>query len=147
MRNVTKILKCVMRPFTILLSVRILGAWSIIFSVALAFSVQSSVAQQIVLPAGNPPVQDPHAKYHTGPLGKPCLTLQGYAKPETVNKNIYQHWISAANSCGQIIRVHVCYFETEECILMTVPPWDRKDSVLGIFPALKRFQYQAKEQF
>jgi hypothetical protein len=30
---------------------------------------------------------------------------------------------------------------------MDVPPWDRKDSVLGIYPALRDFKFDAKEQF
>jgi hypothetical protein len=30
---------------------------------------------------------------------------------------------------------------------MDVPPWGRRDSVLGIYPALKDFRYDAKEQF
>jgi hypothetical protein len=30
---------------------------------------------------------------------------------------------------------------------MSIPAWEKKESVLGIFPALKRFQFEAKEQF
>ena len=81
------------------------------------------------------------------PLGKPCLTIEGYAKPELANKNVYQHLIKAANTCGQNIKVRVCYYKTEDCITMDVPAFGRKDSVLGIYPALKDFRYDAKEQF
>lgn len=86
-------------------------------------------------------------KRHMGPLGKPCLTIVGYAKPELANKNIYQHLIKATNNCGQNIKVQVCYNKTENCVLMSVPPWETKTSILGIFPALKRFQFEAREQF
>jgi hypothetical protein len=147
MRNGIKTLKHTTHPFTILKPCRISGALPVILSVALAVSAENSIAQEIVLPPGNPPIPNARAKYHMGPLGKPCLTMHGYAKPELINKNLYQHWISAANNCGQTIKVQVCYYQTEDCTLMSVPPWERKDTILGIFPALKRFQFEAKEQF
>jgi hypothetical protein len=107
----------------------------------------NALAQDMEPPKGISPVQDDIAKRHMSPLGRPCLAIQGYAKPELVNKNIYQHWIKAANSCGQAIRIKVCYYKTEDCILMSAPPYEKKDAMLGIFPALKRFQFEAKEQF
>jgi hypothetical protein len=84
---------------------------------------------------------------HTGPTGKPCLALEASAKAQAINKDIYEHWIGATNSCGQHIKVKVCYYGSEDCIVMDVPPWGRQDSVLGIYPALKDFRYEAKEQF
>jgi hypothetical protein len=86
-------------------------------------------------------------RHHMGPTGKPCLTLDGSTKAQTINKDIYEHWVSAANSCGQHIKVRVCYYKTSDCITMDVPPWGRTASVLGIYPALKDFRYEAKEQF
>jgi len=93
------------------------------------------------------PVQNDLARRHWGPTGSPCLSIQGYAKPERVNKDIFQHLIRATNGCGQAIKVHICYYKTDHCIDMDVPAWEKKESVLGIFPALKRFQFEAKEQF
>jgi hypothetical protein len=93
------------------------------------------------------PTQGNLAKNHMGPLGKPCLTIEGYAKPELVNKNIYQHLIKTRNDCGQTIKVQVCYYKTEHCVLISVPPYEKKETALGIFPALKRFQFEAKEQY
>ena len=116
-------------------------------SFAFALLNANALAQDMELPKGIPPVQDNFAKRHMSSLGKPCLAIQGYAKPELVNKNLYQHWIKTANSCGQTIKVQVCYYQTEHCVLMSVPPYEKKDSMLGIFPALKRFQFEAKEQF
>jgi hypothetical protein len=107
----------------------------------------SVLAQDMELPRGIPPAQDGFAKHHVSPLGRPCLTIQGYARPELVNKNIYQHLIKTDNSCAQNIQVQVCYYKTEECILMSVPPYGKKDATLGIFPALKHFQFEVKEQF
>ena len=81
------------------------------------------------------------------PTGKPCLVLHGYAKPQTINPNIFEHRIAASNGCGQNIKVKVCYHGSDDCITIDVPPWDRKDSVLGIYPALRDFKFDAKEQF
>jgi hypothetical protein len=81
------------------------------------------------------------------PTGKPCLKLDGSAKAQIINKDIYEHWISAQNSCGQHIKVRVCYHGSEDCIVIDVPPWGRRDSVLGIYPALQDFRYDSKELF
>jgi hypothetical protein len=117
-------------------------------SFALALLGGSAFAQDTVLPRGGiPPMQDDLVKQHLASTGKPCLAIQGYAKPELVNKNIYQHLIRAANNCSQIIKVKVCYYKTEDCITMTLPAYASKSSILGIFPALTRFRFEAKEQF
>jgi hypothetical protein len=84
---------------------------------------------------------------HKGPTGQPCLAFTSSAKSQAVNKNIYEHWISATNSCGQNIKVQVCYYNTDDCIMMNIPPWERKDAVLGIYPNLRDFRYETKEQF
>jgi hypothetical protein len=107
----------------------------------------NALAQDMELPKGIPPVQDSFAKHHMSPLGRPCLEIQGYARPELVNKNIYQHLIKTDNSCGQTIQVQVCYYKSDRCILISVPAYEKKEAVLGIFPALKRFQFEAKEKF
>ncbi len=110
------------------------------------FSTQGD--RRAPLPGGIPPTQEGgFAKRHMSPLGKPCLTIEGYVKPELANKNIYQHLIKGTNACGQNIKVQVCYYKTQDCTLISVPPWESKTSILGIFPALKRFQFEAKEQF
>ena len=82
-----------------------------------------------------------------GPTGKPCLSLGASAKAQAVNKHIYEHRVGAVNSCGQHIKVQVCYYKSNDCITMDVPAWGRKDAVLGIYPALPSFRYEAKEQF
>jgi hypothetical protein len=87
------------------------------------------------------------SRHHMGPTGKPCLSLSSSAKAQAVNKHIYEHWVGAANSCGQHIKVQVCYYKSNDCITMDVPAWGRKDVVLGIYPALQSFRYEAKEQF
>ena len=96
---------------------------------------------------GFAPVQNDLTKRHWGPTGSPCLAIQGFSKAEAVNKDINQHWIKVTNSCGQAIKVRICYYKTDHCINMDVLAWEKKESMLGIFPALNRFQFEAKEQF
>jgi hypothetical protein len=86
-------------------------------------------------------------RHHMAPTGKPCLSLQGSARPQTLDPHIFEHWVGATNICGQTIKVQVCYFGSQDCIAMNVPPWGRQDSVLGIYPALQDFRFDAREQF
>jgi hypothetical protein len=78
--------------------------------------------------------------------GKPCIALRSYATAQLINKSIYEHWIKASNTCGQNIKVQVCYHKTTDCIVMNVPPWETKNAVLGIQPNLKDFQFDSKEK-
>jgi hypothetical protein len=89
---------------------------------------------------------DPSQVKRYSSTGKPCIALESFATAQLINKNIYEHWIKASNSCGQNIKVQVCYRKTTDCIIMTVPPWETKNAVLGIQPSLKEFQYDAKEK-
>lgn len=92
-------------------------------------------------------LDDPNERNrHVSLTGKPCIALESHATAQRLNKNIYEHWITASNSCGQNIRIQVCYHTTNNCIVMDVPPWETKNSVLGIYPNEKHFQYDAKEK-
>jgi hypothetical protein len=83
---------------------------------------------------------------HFNARGKPCIAMSSYSMPQFVNKKIFEHWIKASNSCGQHIKVQVCYHKTADCVVMTVPPWETKNAILGIQPDLKEFQFDAKEK-
>lgn len=83
---------------------------------------------------------------HFSSTGKPCIALDSGATAQRINKNIYEHWITATNKCGQNIKVQVCYLKTDDCIVINVPPWESTSSVLGIYPNVKEFQYDAKER-
>ena len=89
---------------------------------------------------------DPNQIRRYSSTGKPCIALESFATTQLINKNTYEHWIKASNSCGQNIKVQVCYHESDDCILMNVPPWESKNAVLGIYPNMKEFQYDAKEK-
>jgi hypothetical protein len=90
---------------------------------------------------------DPLAKRHRGPTGKPCISTVGDARSEIINPQIYQHIVIATNTCGKIIRLHVCYYKSEHCISVHVPAYSTREAVLGIMPAMRIFRFQYEEQF
>ncbi len=87
------------------------------------------------------------AKRHYRPTGEPCLTLSGYAKAQLVNKEMFDHWITVKNDCLQRIKVQVCYFGSQDCIMLDAPPYGENIGLLGVYPKLKDFRYDYKEQF
>jgi hypothetical protein len=87
------------------------------------------------------------SRRHMGATGTPCLSLRGHPKAQTINPNIIEHMVSIANSCGQLIKVQVCYQNTQQCIAVSVLPYQRTDAVLGIAPGLTGFRFDSKEQF
>ena len=102
------------------------------------------------LPTQPPPLngaQNTGTKVHLRPNGKPCLTVSGAATRQTINTHIFTHWINVANECSMPIKLRVCYYETEECTQINVPAYGRKESVLGIMPAMDQFRFEYREQF
>jgi hypothetical protein len=93
------------------------------------------------------PSADALNRRHMTPAGKNCLTISGSAKSQAINAHIYEHWVGVSNICGQNIKLQVCYHNSQDCIAMSVPPWGRKDAVLGIYPALQDFRFDSREQF
>jgi hypothetical protein len=84
---------------------------------------------------------------HTGPTGKLCLTVLGYAAEQVINPNIFTHIISVSNDCSQAIKIQVCYYQSHDCTTIDVPGYGRKEATLGIMPAMKDFRFEYKEQF
>lgn len=84
---------------------------------------------------------------HRGPLGKPCLTFVGMARPHIIDPKLFDHVMTVDNSCGQRLKVRVCYSQTDRCIDMDVPGYGRKEAILGIMPSEPVFRFDFKEQF
>jgi hypothetical protein len=122
---------------------RMLRSWQLRLAIIALFGELMLGRNVIAQPLGS---FNPN-RHHMNFSGQPCLKIQGYPEPQAINTNIYEHWIRAINSCGESIKVQVCYHDTNECIVMTVPPFGQTQSMLGIFPALKSFRFDAKEQF
>jgi hypothetical protein len=87
------------------------------------------------------------ARNHKGPTGKPCITVSGDSRSQTVNPQIYNHVVVAANSCSQNISMKVCYYHSDHCIAMTVPGYSQKEAMLGIMPSMNGFRFEFRERF
>lgn len=84
---------------------------------------------------------------HRGPLGKPCLEFEAASRSHVINPKVYDHVISIYNRCVQIIRVRVCYYNSDRCIDMEVHGLQRKDAVLSVVPNMQYFRYSYREKF
>lgn len=91
--------------------------------------------------------EDLGTKRHVGPTGKPCLTLTGKPEAERFNPKLFQHIIIALNDCSHRIKLQVCYYQSEHCLPMNVPPYGRDEAILGIMPSMPAFRFQFREQF
>jgi len=87
------------------------------------------------------------ARVHLGPNGKPCLTVVGEAAPEIYDATIFSHTVIAKNDCSTAVKANVCYYQSQKCTPLTVPPYGRSQAVLGIMPAQNQFRFEYREQF
>ena len=86
-------------------------------------------------------------KVHKGPTGKACITVIGDARPQAVNPQIYNHLVIATNTCGQNIKLKVCYYQSDHCVSVNVSPHSDKEAMLGIMPSMKTFRFEYRELF
>jgi hypothetical protein len=84
---------------------------------------------------------------HRDFTGRPCLDVAGYAEPHMIDRNLYDHIVTVLNHCPQRIDIAVCYYESEDCIPMSVPGNERKETVIGTMPAEKDFRFEFREKF
>jgi hypothetical protein len=87
------------------------------------------------------------SRQHLDFAGKPCLSTTGVSQPLASNPRILNHAVSLDNRCFETIKVKVCYYKTDECTDVQVPPRGRKEQIIGVFPAMQQFRYEVKEQF
>jgi hypothetical protein len=97
-----------------------------------------------------PALDDPEnarAKVHRDPYGKPCVDVFGLSRPQVVNTKMFDQTIIAENHCSSLIKLKVCYYGSQTCLPVEVPPYGRKETLLGFFPTMNEFRYQYAEQF
>lgn len=73
-------------------------------------------------------------------LGRPCLDVEAAARAHVVNPNMVDHLVSLKNNCPRLIKVKVCYFNSDRCNNIDIPPYKRADTVLGT-TQIKFFRY------
>jgi hypothetical protein len=91
--------------------------------------------------------RDTAAKVHLDPIGKPCLAVRGSSAAGKINPNVFNHMIDVTNACPQRIKMQVCYYQSQHCVAVDVPPYGRQQAVLGVMPAMKDFRFEYREQF
>jgi hypothetical protein len=79
--------------------------------------------------------------------GGPCLLVRGVGRHQAINKHVFDHVISATNSCAENIKLEVCYYGSQRCIPMSAPGYSRREAVLGVMPAIQDFRFEFKERF
>jgi hypothetical protein len=87
------------------------------------------------------------APRHKDFTGRLCLTVSGFARPQTADPNLYDDVIDVENDCPQQIALQVCYYQSEDCIPMDVPGNDRKEAILGILPSTAEFRFEFREKY
>jgi hypothetical protein len=151
---VSRLKQAAARGFQVSLAV---AAWSIMqasagYSQSMMFPSQEQGTPVLRGTRGLNPQQGGVATYplprrHMNAVGKPCLDVGGFSRAQTLNANIYDHLIRTENSCSQRIQIKACYYKSTKCIDIDVPPYGKKESILGIFPAMKDFRFEFTETF
>jgi hypothetical protein len=147
-------MKTLLHTFQALALAMLLGLSSLAAAQGLTPQFDSNSAPLVGGVGLPPPTQLPRfsgqstiAQIHTGPTGKACITIAGYAQQQLINKNIFDHMITASNDCSQPIKIQVCYYQSHNCTSINVPGYGRKEALLGIMPAMSGFRFEYKEQF
>jgi hypothetical protein len=84
---------------------------------------------------------------HRGPAGNPCLIVTGYARRHTIDHNLYDHIVSAVNSCAQRITIRACYYQSQDCVSIDIPGNETKEAILGTLPSARDFRFDFTEKF
>lgn len=84
---------------------------------------------------------------HRDFTGAPCLVVSGTDRPQVIDPALSNDVITVTNRCPQRIALRVCYYQSEDCILMDIPGEEREEAVLGTSPSTTGFQFEFREKF
>jgi len=74
-------------------------------------------------------------------IGRPCLDVDAASRAHTVNRDVVDHVVSVQNKCSRMIKVKVCYFQTDNCKEFQVQGYSRVDTILGTMNKSWVFRY------
>lgn len=74
-------------------------------------------------------------------LNRPCLDVEAAARAHVVNPDLIDHVVSVKNNCPRLIKVKVCYFNSQHCNPFDVAGYKRVDTVLGTMTRIRMFKY------
>jgi len=115
--------------------------WNWLFPVLLSLSFASDLLAQGFT------TSDLGDKRHRDLTGRLCLETTASVQPLASNSKIFNHVVTVGNRCVERIKAQICYHGTDSCTDVEVPGHSRKEQVIGVFPAMKDFRYDTREQF
>jgi hypothetical protein len=74
-------------------------------------------------------------------LNRPCLDVEAASLAQKVNPIMIDHIISVKNKCPRLIKVKVCYFDSDRCKSFNVGSFGREDVMLGSMTNQYSFRY------
>jgi hypothetical protein len=93
-----------------------------------------------------PPMKGTYAPSHKAPDGTACITVHPSTRPQIVNPKIIDQVVTVNNSCGQSIKVQVCYAGSSDCIVVSLNGYQKLQRILGI-AASTSFRFEYRELF
>ncbi|MGY4344976.1 hypothetical protein ACVWXM_001440 [Bradyrhizobium sp. GM7.3] len=79
-------------------------------------------------------------------LGKPCLDVEAAARSHATNKDVVDHVVSVKNNCPRLIKVNVCYFNSQHCNALDLQGYKRIDTILGTMTNIRIFRYSITQK-
>ena len=92
------------------------------------------------------PMQGTYAPAHKGLDGTPCISVRPSTRPQIANPKIIDQIVTVNNSCGQSIKVQVCYAGSSDCINVSLNGNQKLQRILGIAGSTS-FRYEYRELF
>lgn len=74
-------------------------------------------------------------------LNRACLDVEAASRTQKVNPRMIDHLVSVKNRCPRLIRVKICYLETDRCKSFSVGSFGREDVILGSMIDQSSFRY------
>jgi hypothetical protein len=87
------------------------------------------------------------APNHKSPDGKACISIHPSAQPQKINPKIIDQIVMVNNSCGQSIKVQVCYAGSSDCIIVSLIGYQKLQRILGIAAGSTIFRFEYRELF
>jgi hypothetical protein len=93
-----------------------------------------------------PPMQGTYVPAHKGLDGTTCISVRSSTRPQIANPKIIDQIVTVNNSCGQSIKVQVCYAGSSDCIIVSLNGNQKLQRILGIAGSTS-FRYEYRELF
>ena len=79
-------------------------------------------------------------------LNRPCLDVEAAARGHLVDREVMDHVVSMKNNCSRLIKVKVCYYNSDHCNQVDVPGYQRVDTTLGSMRGNTYFRYTLQQK-